>query len=174
MSVKNQLKQTIQRELTWFYPWLVQFSRRLLGSERPGHTLQPTALAHEVLGKLMTWEGEMVDSSQRDLQQLAASVARKTLIDSGRRYTTRQKALARITAEEQERQQMTPQAIEELLAALEQLQHFDPQIARLVELRFFEGYSQEEAVEILGISPRTAARKWQFAKAYLAKQVVQA
>ncbi|MEY4567731.1 MAG: hypothetical protein RLY14_2701 [Planctomycetota bacterium] len=174
MSVTTQVKQTIQRELTWFYPWLIQFSRRLLGSERPGHTLQPTALAHEVLGKLMVWEGDFVDSTQRDLQQLAASVARKTLIDSGRRYATRQKVLAHITAEAQERQEMKPQSFEELLAALETLQNFDPQLARLVELRFFEGYSEEEAVEILGISSRTAARKWKFAKAYLAKHVLQA
>lgn len=172
MSVTTQLKQTIQRELTWFYPWLLQFSRRLLGNERAGHTLQPTALAHEVLGKLLVWDGEIGGSSQRDLQQLAASVARKTLIDSGRRFAARQKALAHITAEAREHREIKPHSFDQLLAALEQLQAIDSQISRLAELRFFEGYSEEEAAEILGISARTASRKWQFAKVFLAKHLV--
>jgi RNA polymerase sigma factor (TIGR02999 family) len=171
MSVTTPFKQTIQRELTWLYPWLLQFSRRLLGNERPGHTLQPTALAHEVLGKLLVWEGEVGDSSQRDLQQLAASVARKTLIDSGRRFAARQKAIAHITAKAREHREISPHSFDELLAALEQLQKIDSQISRLAELRFFEGYSEEDAAEILGISSRTASRKWKFAKAYLAKHL---
>jgi len=169
MTVTTQFKQMIQRELTWFYPWLLKFSKRLLDNERQGHTLQPTALAHEVLGKLLVWEGEVGDSSQRGLQQLAASVARKTLIDSGRRFSVRQKALNHVKAEAREYQEIRPHSFDQLLVALEQLQKIDSQISRLAELRFLEGYSEEEAAEILGISSRTASRKWKFAKAYLAK-----
>jgi RNA polymerase sigma factor (TIGR02999 family) len=168
------LNQTIQRELAWFYPWLVRFSRRLLGSERLEHTLQPTALAHEVLGKMLSWNGQLTDSTERNLQQLAASIARKTLIDSGRRYIVRRKALKRIGVQQVENTvEVTPKKIESLLGAVEELKAFDPQLARLVELRFFEGYSQKEAIEILSLSPRTAARKWVFAKAYLARAMAE-
>jgi DNA-directed RNA polymerase specialized sigma24 family protein len=169
------LNQTIQRELTWFYPWLVQFSRRLLGGERVGHTLQPTALAHEVLGKMLSWDGQLTDSTERSLQQLAASIARKTLVDSGRRHIIRRKALKRIGTKQAETVvEVTPKAVESLLGAVEELKTFDPSLARLVELRFFEGYSQKEAMEILSLAPRTAARKWVFAKAYLARAMAEA
>lgn len=167
------LQKTIQRELSWFYPWLVEFSRRLLGRERSGHTLQPTALAHEVLAKLMRWDGDMSDHSQRSLQQLAASMARKTLIDSGRRHQTRSKTIQRLAEREQQPDPLHPDTVHNLLQALERLRLFDPQIARLVELRYFEGYSRQEASEILNLTPRTAARRWLFAKAYLAKAMQQ-
>ncbi|MBL8872643.1 MAG: hypothetical protein JNK90_22890 [Planctomycetaceae bacterium] len=167
------LQKTIQRELVWFYPWLVEFSRRLLGGERTGHTLQPTALAHEVISKLMRWEGEMSDSSKRGLQQLAACMARKTLIDSGRKHQTRVKAFKRIAAQKEQSPALKPATVDKLLMALERLRGFDAELARFVELRFFEGYSRQEAVEILNLSPRTAARKWIFAKAYLAKAMEQ-
>lgn len=167
------LQKTIRRELVWFYPWLVEFSRRLLGGERIGHTLQPTALAHEVIAKLMRWDGEMSDSSKRGLQQLAACVARKALIDSGRRHQTRVKALKRIATEKEQSPALQPATVDKLLMALERLRGFDAELARFVELRYFEGYSRQEAVEILNLSPRTAARKWVFAKAYLAKAMEQ-
>jgi len=169
------LNQTIQRELTWFYPWLVQFSRRLLGGERVGHTLQPTALAHEVLGKMLSWDGQLTDSTERSLQELAASIARKTLVDSGRRHIIRRKALKKIGTKQTETVvEVTPKAVESLLGAVEELKTFDPSLARLVELRFFEGYSQKEAIEILSLAPRTAARKWVFAKADLARAMAEA
>jgi RNA polymerase sigma factor (TIGR02999 family) len=167
------LQKTIRRELVWFYPWLVEFSRRLLGGERIGHTLQPTALAHEVIAKLMRWDGEMSDSSNRGLQQLAACMARKALIDSGRRHQTRVKALKRIATEKEQSPALQPATVDKLLMALERLRDFDAELARFVELRYFEGYSRQEAVEILNLSPRTAARKWVFAKAYLAKAMEQ-
>ena len=167
------LQKTIQRELIWFYPWLVHFSRKLLGGERAEHTLQPTALAHEVMAKLLRWDGEMQDGSKRSLQQLAASMARKTLIDSGRKHQTRVKALKKIAAEKEQSSTLKPETIDKLLNALERLRSFDAQIARLVELRYFEGYAHQEAIEILSLSPRTAARKWVFAKAYLAKAMEQ-
>jgi DNA-directed RNA polymerase specialized sigma24 family protein len=135
--------------------------------------LQPTALAHEVIAKLMRWDGEMSDSSKRGLQQLAACVARKALIDSGRRHQTRVKALKRIATEKEQSPALQPATVDKLLMALERLRGFDAELARFVELRYFEGYSRQEAVEILNLSPRTAARKWVFAKAYLAKAMEQ-
>lgn len=167
------LQKTIQRELNWFYPWLVQFSRRLLGGERNEHTLQPTALAHEVIAKLMRWEGEISDGSKRGLQQLAACVARKTLIDSGRRHQTRVKALRSIVTDKEKSAGLKCATVDKLLMALERLRGFDAELARFVELRYFEGYSRQEAVEILNLSSRTAARKWVFAKAYLFKAMEQ-
>lgn len=165
------LDQIIRREMTWFYPWLLQLSRRLLGRERAGHTLQPTALAHEVLGKLFTWDGQLYDSSKQGLQQLAASVARKSLVDSGRRYKVRLKAMDKFRLAEEQRLLPTSSTIQALLDAIERLRQLDPQLARLVELRFLEGYSNQEAIELLNLSPRTAARKWRFAKSYLAKAI---
>jgi len=80
----------ISREISWFYPWLRRLSSRLIGSEYRGKTLQPTALANEIIVKLLRWKGELNDETERSLRVLATTIAKQTLIDHGRRRSHRE------------------------------------------------------------------------------------
>jgi RNA polymerase sigma-70 factor, ECF subfamily len=164
------LRDHIHQEIGWFYPWLRRLTGRLMFRERHGHTLQPTALTNEVLLKLMAWQGELqAPDAEKGLKSLATTVARQTLVDSVRKHHHRRKYL--------EAQRAQPQAKAEtqtrvrVAAALEKLAVSTPQVAELIRLRFFERYSLEESARLLGWSERTAARRWAFAKAYLASQL---
>lgn len=161
------IRQRIQREISWFYPWLRHLSQRLLARERTNHTLQPTALANEVLAKLMIWQGTLADESMESLCRLASVVARQTLIDSGRKHRQRMKNLenhAQLRVSLPQRDKV----IECLRHALRELEELDPGLGKLIELRFIDGRKLSEVAEILGWSERTAGRRWSFAKAWLA------
>ncbi len=173
------LTHVIHREFAWFYPWLRSMSGTLMAFERRSHTLQPTALANEVLAKLLSWHGELTDNSEKSLRVLAVTVAKQTLIDHGRRYTSRQKYMDFVRDELRDpRAQSDPPSIQSRLAiildAMEELASIDESIADLVRLRFFEGYTHQQAAQMLNLSPRTAARRWAFAKAFLADAVARA
>lgn len=148
-----------------------------MSAERRSHTLQPTALANEVLAKLLAWKGDLSNDTEKSLRLLAVTVARQTLIDHGRRFATRRRHLAEIR-EEQRSQATTPEAVPlsarvtMVLEAIESLKAIDPQLSDLVRLRFLEGYTHQQATRMLGMSPRTAARRWAFAKAFLADAIL--
>ncbi len=170
------LHQIISRELVWFYPWLRKLAEGMMAKERTSATLQPTALANEVLARLLSWRGDLSGETEASLRILATTVARQALIDRGRRRVHRERHLERM-AYEQRWENSTAEAkasqsrIAIVLAAIEQLESLDPQLASLVRLRFFEGCTHEQATEKLGWSLRTSARRWSFAKAYLADAI---
>jgi RNA polymerase sigma-70 factor, ECF subfamily len=149
-------------------------ARLQLRGERPGHTLQPTALVNEAYIRLVT-------DQARDWQNRAhfigvsVSVMRRILID----YARRKQALKRDGGE-----QVVIDAIDyagfsyeqadELIAlnvALDQLEQIDPRQRRIVELRYFGGLSIEETAEALKVSPITVKRDWVAARAWLKGQV---
>jgi RNA polymerase sigma factor (TIGR02999 family) len=168
--------QIIHRELVWLYPWLRSMASRLMASERRSHTLQPTALANEVLAKLLAWRGELSEDTEKSLRVLAITVAKQTLIDRGRRHTHRKQYVQRmreqlLRSDTPEHTQPAGGRVAIVLDAIERLESIDPDLATLIRLRFFEGYTHAEATEKLGLSPRTAARRWAFAKAYLADAI---
>jgi RNA polymerase sigma factor (TIGR02999 family) len=170
------ISQIIHRELVWFYPWLRRMAGALMSSERRSHTLQPTALANEVLAKLLAWKGDLSNDTEKSLRLLAVTVARQTLIDHGRRFASRRKHLAHIRDEQRECNASSEASslstrVTMVLEAIESLKVIDPQLSDLVRLRFLEGYTHQQATRMLGMSPRTAARRWAFAKAFLAEAV---
>jgi RNA polymerase sigma factor (TIGR02999 family) len=172
------LHQVIQRELVWFYPWLRRMTNALMAFESRSHTLQPTALAHEVLAKLLAWQGEVTDNTEQSLRMLSITIAKQTLIDHGRRRSTRGSHWKQVcdqhrTRLESEQRPSVRKRLTAVLDAIEELDSLDPVLANLVRLRFFEGYNLLQSAQMLGLSPRTAARRWAFAKAFLADAIAQ-
>jgi RNA polymerase sigma factor (TIGR02999 family) len=153
------------------YDDLRKLAERYLGSERAGHTLQPTALVHEAYVHLLggtqqgkVWEGRV------HLLAAAARAMRHILVDSARRKRSTKRG-GRVTREPMDPDHIAaPQTAEELFAlteALEKLAAVEPAIAELVTLRYYGGLTVAEAAEVLGISPRTAAYHWAYARAWL-------
>jgi RNA polymerase sigma factor (TIGR02999 family) len=154
------------------YDELRKLAAQKLAHEKPGHTLQPTALVHEAYLRLM---GQEEPRSYRDRGHFfaaAAAAMRRILIDNARRKRTRKRGgdLRRQPLEAV----AAPEPDDELLAldeALQKLAAVDPQKAKLVELRYFAGLTGEQAAEVLGISPTTADRHWAYARAWLQAEV---
>ncbi|MFM2097108.1 MAG: hypothetical protein RIS70_4232 [Planctomycetota bacterium] len=164
------LQQAIAREIGWFYPWLRRLASLMMAKEQHSPSMQPTALANEVLAKLMNWSGSLSGETEKSLRILASTIAKQTLIDRGRRRTHRELYLERMRHEQSNENpigEATASRVRIVFEAIEELESVDLQLASLVRMRFFEGRSLAEATQLLGISPRTAARRWAFAKAFL-------
>jgi len=141
--------------------------------ERPGHTLQPTALVHEAFLRLV--EQDHADWQNRaQFVGVAGQLMRRILVDHarGRRALKRgipitldEEILERAAGGDQTEEIL---AVDEILARLAEL---DPQQARIAELRYFGGLSVEETAEALAISPRTVKRDWAMAKRWMKSQL---
>ena len=154
------------------YEELRKLAAAKLAQEKPGQTLQATALVHEAYVRLV---GSETNRTYRDRSHFFASAAtamRRILVDSARAKRTERRGGIR------ERQPLedvaAPLPDDELLAlheALDQLATEDPLKAQLVELRYFAGLTGDQAAEVLGISPSAADRHWVFALAWLQTKV---
>lgn len=155
------------------YDELRRLAALKLTREKPGQSLQPTALVHEAYLRVVGDQKEPRPFNDRNHFFAAAAAAmRRILIDNARRKRARKRGGGL------ERQQLdavaAPEPDEDLLAldeALEKLASQDPIKARLVELRYFAGLTGDEAAEVLGISPTTADRHWAYARAWLRAEV---
>lgn len=153
------------------YDELRKLAAYQLSTERVGHTLNPTALVHEVYLRLTsTPRGEGL--SWRDRKQfftLAAEAMRRILIDHAR-YHRRKKRGGGKLASKVDLEQIAAEIHPDVIAlndALEALAVERPDAAELVKLRYFTGLTMDEAAEILELSSSTADRRWTFAKAWL-------
>lgn len=151
------------------YPDLRDIARRAIARERPGHTLQPTALVHEAVAVL-------IDSTRVDWQGLthfravAARCMRNILVDHARRRAALRRGgdRTRIDIEPQELALQANQVdVLEIDEVLHQLAEQSPRAAELVELRFFGGLTEQETAEAMGVSERTVRREWTTARAWL-------
>jgi RNA polymerase sigma factor (TIGR02999 family) len=144
-----------------------------LRRERPGHTLQPTALVHEAYLRLID-QRRVVWQNRGQFFGVACQIMRRILVDHARahRMAKRSGQWARVTLDERARA-ISPVDVDvlDLDAAMTRLAAFDPRKSQLAELRFFGGLSLEEAGESLGISLATAERDWQAARAWLLKEL---
>lgn len=154
--------------------------RRLAASylkkENAGHTLQPTALAHEVYMRLI--EQERVSWKGRThFLAIAAQAMRRLLIDHarGRDRLKRGGGWQRVQmdgpAEPGTQQQSTEVDIEKLDRVLKELAELDERQAKVVEMRFLAGMTVEEVAEALGVSKRTVEGDWTMARAWLRKKL---
>jgi len=135
----------------------------------PGHTLQPTALLHEALARLVAGDAGRFESRDHFLA-VAARAMRSVLVDHARaRGSTKRRAagerveLLDCVAGYEERQ-LDLLMLDE---AVQRLASFDPHLERVVELLFFAGLTAAEAARVLGCSSRTVERDWRAAKAFL-------
>jgi len=150
-----------------------QLATRALSRERPNHTLQSTALAHELYLKLI----DQKRAQWRDREHffaMASQIIRRILVDHARRLLAQRRGGldTRITLDEA----LAPQQdrdlnLVELDDALEALSQIDSQQARIIELRFFGGLSIEATGRILGVSPSTVNREWNLARAWLYREL---
>nr|WP_315849824.1 ECF-type sigma factor [Zavarzinella formosa] len=145
-----------------------------LAKEKPGQTLQPTALVHEAYLRLV---GDAPPESWNSRGHFfaAASVAiKRILIENARRKHSQKHGGGIVRQELGEAPIEWPEPCEDLLALDESLQKFaavNPQAAELVHLRYFAGLTLPEAANLLSISPRTAGRVWAYARAWLRNEI---
>lgn len=150
--------------------------RRLAGAyfknERPGHTLQPTALVHEAYMRLVNWDN-VTWQNRAHFFAVAAQVMRHILIDHARgKGAQRRYGGERVLIAEADRlAESTEIDVLRLEEALQELAKADARQARIVEMRFFGGLSNHETGHVLGISERTVKREWAFAKAWLRREL---
>jgi RNA polymerase sigma factor (TIGR02999 family) len=172
-----EMKRGNREALPKLIPLLYDELRRLAGSflreERPGHTLQPTALVHEAYLKLAGQHAGFENRAQ--FMALAAQAMRRILVDYARqRVAAKRGGGVALVDLEVATAGATVQQSEELLAvdeALEKLASIDAQQARVVEMRYFGGLTVEETAAALSIAPRTVKREWAMAKAWLRVEI---
>lgn len=172
-AVESGDRAALDRLFGLVYAELRRLARRQLHDAPPQQTLHTTALVHEVYLKLSADVGW----STRDRSHffaLAARAMRYILIDHARRRTRRKRGGPEAPISLENAEVPVHGRGEELLAldeALGKLEAVDPELARLVEWRFFAGLSVEEVAQILAVSERTVKRQWRAARAFLYQQL---
>jgi RNA polymerase sigma factor (TIGR02999 family) len=158
------------------YDELRRLAARQLTHEKPGQTLQATALVHEAYLRLVGHEPEAVDrwADRRHFFAAAAESMRRILVESARRKQRLKRGGEWQRAEFDEAIAIEAEINSDLLAldeALERLVAKDAQAAELVQLRYFAGMTLPEAAQAMGLTPRTADRVWAYAKAWLHREI---
>jgi RNA polymerase sigma factor (TIGR02999 family) len=150
--------------------------RRIAGAymrrERPGQTLQPTALVHEAYLRLAGAGTPWHD--RKHFVGIAARSMRQILVERARSRGAQKRwgGLNRVSLSDSLAVAADPESmLPSLDEALDRLERLDAEQARIVELRFFAGLSIEEAAETLGMSPATLKRRWSLARAWLFREL---
>jgi RNA polymerase sigma-70 factor (ECF subfamily) len=162
----------LDRLLPEAYDELRRLAARAMRDQRPDHTLQPTALVHEVYLKLAGSSHQPVDRAH--LLATAARAMRQILVDHARARASEKRGFGAIKVTLSLADTPSEPAVLDLLSfdeALHRLEALDPQQVRIVELRYLVGLSVEETAETLGISPRTVKRDAAMAKAWLFREL---
>ena len=156
------------------YDELRRLAAGYLRRERPGHTLQPTALVHDAYIRLLQ-DSSLSWQSRAHFFGIAARSMRQILIERARARAAVKRGGDRVRVTFDPglivAAPADPIDLESLDAALTRLAAVDGDLARLVEVRFFGGLSIEEAAEALGVSPATVKRRWALARAWLAREL---
>jgi RNA polymerase sigma factor (TIGR02999 family) len=152
------------------YEELRKLATQKLAQEKPGQTLQATALVHEAYLRLVDVDQVQRWDSRGHFFAAAAEAMRRILIDQARRKRRPKHGGARKRVDLNQALSVSEASRDDLLAldeALEQLAHAEPAKAELVKLHYFAGLSLEAAGLVLGISQRTAKRHWGYARVWL-------
>jgi RNA polymerase sigma factor (TIGR02999 family) len=168
-------KQEARDELLGLvYEPLRAIAGRHLNREREGHTLQPTALVHELYLKLVD-QRRVAWNDRAHFFAVAAQVMRRILVDHARRRKSDKRGgdvIAVTIGAAADLASITENFdVVALDVALEQLEKIFPQQARIVELRFYAGLTIDETAAVLGISPATISREWTMARAWLRREL---
>jgi RNA polymerase sigma factor (TIGR02999 family) len=170
----NGDREALDKLIPLVYDELRHQAARYMRRERRDHTLQTTALIHEVYLRL-------VDQTHAEWQNRAqffgitAQLMRRVLVDHARTIHAGKRggSAIRLPLDEELLPASTEPDVDVLAIdeALTKLEAFDPLQARVVELRYFSGLNVEETATLLGISPRTVKREWSIAKAWLHREI---
>lgn len=151
------------------YEPLRRLALRMMASERPGHSLQATALVHEVYLRLVQ-PGSADLNDRTHFMAVAARVMRRILVDHARVHRAAKRGGNRVRVNLEESAVIDEGRSEELLAideCLTRLGELDPRQRDIVEMRFFAGLNEKEIADVLGTSERTVRREWSMARAWL-------
>ncbi|NOT58804.1 MAG: sigma-70 family RNA polymerase sigma factor [Acidobacteria bacterium] len=154
---------------------LRRLARGYLRRERPGHTLQPTALVNEAYLKLID-QRQVQWQNRAHFLGIAAQLMRRILIDHARRHLYQKRGGGALRVSLDESAAVTDAKTAELLAveeALEKLIGLDARKGRIIELRFYGGLTEVEIAEVLGVSVPTVQREWRSAKAWLHRMLTE-
>lgn len=145
-----------------------------MAQERPGQTLQATALVHEAFVRLIDVQNAQKWNSRSHFYAAAAEAMRRILVENARRRQQLKRG-GQFQRTEMDDVPIVAENIQDDLIALDRaltrLASVDPEAARLVQMRYFTGLTIPEAAENLGISPRSADRIWAFARAWLHREI---
>ena len=156
------------------YDALRELAAAKLAQEKPGQTLQATALVHEAYLRLCDADRVQRWNSRGHFFAAAAEAMRRILIEQARRKCSQRRGGARHRRELLEGDLIEAPLNEELLdldEALSKLEVADPQAAELVKLRVFAGMTVEDIAQVQGTSPRTVKRNWAYARAWLGREL---
>jgi len=159
-----------ERLLPLVYAELRQLAAQKLAQEKPGQTLQPTALVHEAYLRLVDVPRAQQWNSRGHFFAAAAEAMRRILVDNARRKKADKRGGCACRVDIDPAQLAARTHDEKMLAldeALTRLEQHDPVKAQLVKLRYFAGLPIREAAQALGISTATADRYWAYARAWL-------
>ena len=176
-QILNQIQQgdahAAERLLPLVYDELRKLAAQRLAQEKPGQTLQATALVHDAYIRLVDVEKAQHWNSRGHFFAAAAEAMRRILVENARRRS-RVKHGGNCERMELDSALVAPENDEELLAldaALHRLAGEDPLAANLVKLRFFAGLTVPQAAQMLDVSPRKADFLWSFARAWLRREI---
>ena len=162
-------QQALEELLPLIYDELRRLAHNFLYRERPGHTLQTTALVHEAYLKLID-QKDARWQNRAHFFAIAAQAMRRILIDSARKHVAVKRGSGgeKLSLDETAIISLEPDvnllALDEALKALAEI---DPQQSRIIELRYFGGLTIEETAEVMKLSPATIKRDWTMARAWL-------
>ncbi len=163
----------ISKVMPVVYDELRRLARHYLRGERAGQSLQPTALVNEAYVRLAK-EKTHAWQNRAHFCAIAANSMRQILVERARARAAAKRGGSRVRVTLDEGVAAVPGSPVDMLAldeALTALSALDPQLGRIVELRFFGGLSVEESAEALGVSPATVKRGWSLAKAWLKREM---
>jgi RNA polymerase sigma factor (TIGR02999 family) len=163
-----------ERLLPLVYDELRKLAAERMAQEKPGQTLQATALVHEAYLRLVDVERAQHWNSRGHFFAAAAEAMRRILVDNARRKQSKKRGGDRARLDLDQLAPATCERLDDVLdidAALAGLANVDPQAAELVKLRYFAGLTIPEAAAALGVSPRSADFLWAYARAWLLRSL---
>ncbi len=173
-AVQDGDNHAAEQLLPLVYDELRRLAAQKIAQEKPGQTLQPTALVHEAYLRLVDGKTTPQFASRRYFFAAAAEAMRRILVERARRKRTRRAGGQRQRCELTADMVAVADPSAELVAldeALERLSAAHARKAKLVELRYFAGFTIAEAAQLLEISEATAERDWTYAKAWLRRDL---
>ena len=174
-AIERGDEQAARQLLPLVYDELRKLAGQRLAQEKPGQTLQATALVHEAYLRLVDTDKVQQWNSRGHFFAAAAEAMRRILIDSARRKRRPKHGGDRHRLDLDDAGDAIAPPVADLLAldeALEKLAAEDKDSADLVKLRYFAGLSLAEAAEALGLPARTAGRRWAYARAWLSEEIL--
>ena len=162
-----------ERLLPLVYDQLRAAAQRQLRSERADHTLQATALVHEAYIKLVGGQ-EINWQNRAHFFGIAANSMRQILVDYARKRNSQKRGEGKTHLSLDSAEEIVFETEEDIIAldeAMKKLEVFDPDLSKVVELRFFAGLNVEETAKVLNCSASTVKREWSLARAWLFREL---